>query len=174
LKDDEIRGIPPLILTYVLAEAIFALYDWFRGVDFLGGISPRYYTTYFNFLQGSAYRPFGTTALPGQPSVWMSHGILAFFLTLRIVSAMEIKEKMRKTINAIVTLAWASLPLTLFTQIVCQVRVLFVRSVLLIFLGLALKSARAFFIMVALTVFLFIKNMNSGATSTYHVSDGTV
>ncbi len=143
LEEKEVRRLAPWILGLVTCEAAFALFDWTQGVAFLGRMSSRYVFTYYNFLPGLPYRPFGTTSLPGAPSVWMAHGTVAFFLVWYFQKEKE--KQSSKKYNQLAERWWwavAFIPLALMTLIICQVRSVFMRTALLMLVGIALQGRR--------------------------------
>jgi len=132
LKEDEIRTIPFYVLTLGLIQIAFALADWIIGPTLLANLHPRYASFLVKFM-GETYRPFGTTAVPGAPSVWMYHtlvGALAVAYFLRLP-----KKKGKGPSQWWYVPLVCYLPLAFTVLIACQVRVILVRFVVMALIG---------------------------------------
>jgi hypothetical protein len=139
LTDEELKTIPPLLLAMGLFQAAFALLDWYLGPEVLPLLHPRYQETLLRFLQGFPYRPFGTTNLPGAPSLWMFHTLVGSVILLHLVSSGALAVSRPKLWNR---LFLAFIPLAFGTLVICQVRAAVLRFVLLAVVGLFLLGRR--------------------------------
>ncbi len=147
LSADEIKIIPPFLLGLAAFEGLFSIFDWYQGVGFLAKISPRYYSTYMTFLPGYPYRPFGTTALPGAPGVWISVGIIALFLVVYSFKKnkgdkLEAAEKPNPWWFRLQAGVWLYIPIAILTLIVCQVRTTLIKALLMICFAIAIQGRR--------------------------------
>lgn len=144
LKAEEVERIPLVLFGITLVEAIWSVIDWAMGVQFIGRLSYNYVETYVTFLQGYPYRPFGTTALPGQPSVWVANGVVALFL----LQAQLKKTPSERMANSIWyryrALIWLYVPVALLALVVCQVRTMLIRTLVTILVGVSVQGRRQF------------------------------
>jgi len=138
LSDRELENIPFFILCLGLAEAIVATIDGALGDGYLPTLHPRYIATMSDRFVGMLYRPFGTTSLPGAPSVWMTHCLIAALLTLHgLNNNMRLSNLAKLWRKTIATLFF---PFAIATLILCQGRTMLLRFGLLTALGVILSG----------------------------------
>ncbi len=143
LSEKETLNLAYWVLGLVFFEAAFAFFDWFVGVEFLSFISPRYMATYWAFLKGGPYRPFGTCALPGQPAVWVAHGFVMLFIAV-YHRGQALQTASKGAVEWWKRWWWAALYPVLGTVVllVCQIRVVLIRAVILCLAGLAVQGKK--------------------------------
>ncbi len=134
LNEHEVERLPYFIFCLGIVQALAALTDWLAGPHLLASLSANYTRAAFDFLKGYPYRPFGTTNLPGAPSIWMFHTFVGALLVRHASTGRGWKIAF-----------FAFLPLCFATLIVCQVRLALIRTVIALVGGLALTGKRAAF-----------------------------
>ncbi len=170
LTDDELLAIPPLLLGMGIFQGAIALTDWYLGPNVLPMIHPRYQETLIQFLQGFPYRPFGTTNLPGAPSLWMYHTLTAALIMFHLASSGERPALSPKLYSRLFLLF---LPLALGTLVVCQVRAGVIRFLAMIFMGTsALGKKYVGYAMIALLAIPLATSMTPKARFEELVSSG--
>ncbi len=132
LTDEELKTIPPLIMSMGLFQASVALLDWWLGPQVLPMFHPRYQAALLQLLQGFPYRPFGTTNLPGAPGLWMFHTLTASLILYHMASSRDGSIARPKLWTRLFVVF---LPLALGTLLVCQVRASIVRFLAMTFAG---------------------------------------
>lgn len=139
LKREEIRVIPKLVFCLGLAQCFFALTDYTLGADFMAALHPNYGQINAQFLHGYPYRPFGTTHLPGAPSLWVFHSSFAALLVFYLIRTkrIELPQLWQKLLVIYI-------PLSILTLVACQVRIAVIRFLLLGTIGLLLSGRKSF------------------------------
>lgn len=129
------------IVILALIEGLLSYFEWTSDGNFLISLHPRYKATFIDTFPGQLYRPFGTTAMPGAASVWMFHGTMAALVALTIVTQniRDISKKARWFWGIVAT---TFIPIAIGVAIICQVRSLVLRTVLLVLAGLLIFSMR--------------------------------
>lgn len=143
LKDDDIKNLIKVLCVLAFAEALFTTLDWSLGEKVLPSLHWRYAEITARF-GGLPYRPFGTMAIAGAPSVWMFHSLTAFlFLLSNRKKSGEQDRSKRGFSGKAWNIALSIYPsLTVFVLLVCQVRVIMIRFFLVGFLGLMVLGRR--------------------------------
>lgn len=142
LPDEEVERLLGLIVVLAVLQSFLGLWDWRMGEGFLPAMHPRYQSAMVN-IRGYPYRPFGTTAVPGGPGVWVFHSVAAVLLLLSLDKLRKEKRRSRSTARALVDLSLLVYPaMCIALLLVCQVRVIIVRYVLTGLLGLCLLGRR--------------------------------
>jgi hypothetical protein len=59
------------ILLLATLQGVLAITEYLIGQDFVMGLNPHYREAIEKNYSGAYYRPFGTTTMPGGPSVWI-------------------------------------------------------------------------------------------------------
>lgn len=140
MQRNEVLTSLGIIASLCVVHGIAALVDWGQGDQFMLSLHPRYASTVGAAFLGVNYRPFGLTALPGGPSAWMFHGIMAVLVGLYLFHR-EVKDRVA---NFIMSVCCVLIPLGLGVELVCQIRTTIVRTVLLIAVAAALAWRQLF------------------------------
>lgn len=137
MKDAEIKSLIKVICILALAEALFTTVDWSLGETVLPSLHWRY-AEFTARLAGLPYRPFGTTAIAGAPGVWMFHSLAAFLFLLSTRKNTVAPERSKRGFSGkawnIALVVYPSI--AVFVLLVCQIRVIMVRFLVVGFLGL--------------------------------------
>ena len=137
-KDDELHGILHVMIFLGLIQGALTIADASMGDSWLPSIHPRYRVQMGIQFVGSNYRPFGTTNLPGGPSIWIYQLAAGCLLLLIQLSNKNLKHWLYSGLWRIpITLTiLVSIPAFLM----CQVRSALIRLFLLIFSYLAISN----------------------------------
>ena len=100
------------LLILGLFECAFSTWEFMYGQSFLLGLHPKYKIVLTSYLGTAFYRPFGTTAVPGGPSVWA--------MLVLPVAGYFLAQKKIKTLDRF--LSFGFLASAVPTLIFCQVR----------------------------------------------------
>lgn len=141
LTNEELLSVPFLVVTLGLFEASVATVDGIMGDSFVPSLHPRYIATMGVRFVGILYRPFGTTALPGGPAVWMTHCAVSALAVMHILRCRPdygsaIKRVLQRTVVGLFY------PLAISAIVLCQVRSTLVRFSLLTLLGVLMMGSR--------------------------------
>lgn len=159
----EKHEIPPLVrLVVVLAtiEGAISLAEWHLGPSILSKLVPGFEAYLTRTIAGVLYRPFGTTAVAGMPSIWIFNGLAAALLLVHFGRpGSTFRPRRPGAWNALLA---AFVPIGLATILVCQVRLVLVRSLVVGFLGLLVSRTRASVISVVGMLVLIVGLATSG------------
>ncbi len=135
------RDLPVLLrwlLGLTVVEGAICVVEYLYGQSWMLGLHPRYREMSEQQFSGIYYRPFGTTAVPGGPSIWVMLGApIAGYLLLKPA---------RAYLDRVLALAYLAVGIP--TLVFCQVRL----AILTAFLGILmpfLRPARGFFVRLA-------------------------
>lgn len=114
------RSDIPVLLRWLfvlgMLEGAIAVCEYLYGQEFLMGLHPRYRDMILRNFSGVFYRPFGTTAIPGAPAIWV-------MLVAPIAGYRLLKSKESKALTFL--FLFVAVP----TLIFCQVRTAMIGSV---------------------------------------------
>lgn len=138
LREEELRPLPAMMLAMGLFEGVLAIVDWSFGDSGVPSLHPYYANLTRGAYSGPFYRPFGTTALPGGPAMWMFHCTMAGLAWLAQQRQMPPQSSWRLWLPRVAVATYV--PVSIAALFICQVRSILVRAVILIVVGLAMQS----------------------------------
>lgn len=147
LRAEELKRLPFLLVVMGLFMAAAAIVDGLLGENYLPRLNPGYGAAMMGRFSGILYRPFGFTALPGGPGVWMVHigtavGLLLYQLQKEGATMLQGNQLWQKPWfwRAIVGVFLVAAVITL---LLCQVRSSLIRFLIIImggFLGFGMRG----------------------------------
>lgn len=140
LKKEELAVLPMTFLCLGVFQTGIAIIDWGTGPALWASLNPQYGEIFVRFLNGLPYRPFGTTYLPGAPSVWVFHTALGALLAWHAGKQPGMSGARWGSFKR--ALLTVFIPLATLTLVVCQVRLAFIRTAALSILGLVFGTRR--------------------------------
>lgn len=136
LKREELQRLPYLLVMIGLIMGLAAIIDGILGDHYLPRLHSGYNAAMMGRFSGDLYRPFGFTALPGGPGVWMVHtgtaaGLLLYQLDRHPQAWQQVRSWFRKpgVWKGIIGLFLITAVVTL---LLCQVRSALIRFLILV------------------------------------------
>ena len=138
LDAQTLRQIPKLLIFMGLAQTALSIVDWHLGSGFVSSLHGGYASAVSSSFTGPYYRPFGTTAVPGGPSAWVTNCFIGcvFYLYLE-------KAKVKEFLTQRKVMGGAFVALGVATLLICQERALLLRFCGLLFLSLFLLGPKS-------------------------------
>jgi len=139
---EELRSLVTVVILIALLQAVASIYQFSGGAASVLNLGGGYKKIISNRFIDLKFRPFGTSAIPGGPSVWA-------FLTMPLIGALALEKKgaFRKFLLIILML------IMVYTLIICQVRASIFKTVFgIAVMGLAISWRRPFRFLIGLSV----------------------